>query len=75
MVSLTLVRGVIGSTFSRTDANGKVVGVSDQEVISDVIKEFYEQSQVMIGNAVSISELNAFLKLKHNEAPLCGSHQ
>lgn len=68
-------RGMMGGTFSRTDASGKVVGVSDQEVISEVIKEFYQQSQVMIGNAISISELNAFLKPKRGESPVCGSHQ
>jgi S1-C subfamily serine protease len=67
-------RAMMGGTFSRKDASGKVVGVSDEEVISDVLKEFYQQSQVMIGNAISISELNDFIKTKRGEEPLCGTH-
>jgi hypothetical protein len=66
-------RAQIGGTFSRADADGKLVTVSDSEVISHVLKEFYEQSQVMIGNAISISELNAFIKPKSGEAFLCGN--
>jgi hypothetical protein len=31
------------------------------------IKEFYDKSQVMIGEAISVSELNAFLKEKRKD--------
>jgi Trypsin-like peptidase domain len=67
-------KGGFGGNFSRKDASGKVVSLLDSEVISEVLKEFYQQSQVMIGNAISISELNAFIKPKAGEAPLCGNH-
>jgi Trypsin-like peptidase domain len=60
-------------TFSYVNEQGQRVPVSDQKVLSDVLDEFYKTSQVMIGEAISVSELNAFLKEKQKELP-CGSH-
>jgi hypothetical protein len=56
-----------GGTFSRIDAQGHQVGASDQEVIAAVLKEFYDASQVMMGEAISVSELNAFIKEKKKD--------
>lgn len=46
---------------------GREVGVSDREVIAEVLQEFYQNSQVMLGEAISVSELNQFLKDKRKE--------
>lgn len=54
----------MGGTFSETLADGTTRGISDQEVIARVLQEFYEDSQVMIGEAISVSELRAFLREK-----------
>jgi hypothetical protein len=55
---------VTSGRFSRMNAQGQTVSVTDQEVVADVLDEFYKTSQVMIGEAISVSELNAFLKEK-----------
>jgi hypothetical protein len=60
--------------FSYIGANGQRVDESEQEAIASVLKEFYEQSQVMIGNAISVSELNAFIKPGRDGVPICGRH-
>lgn len=54
----------IGGNFSWTDAKGQLHGISDEEMIGLVLQEFYESSQVMLGEAISVSELNQFLKEK-----------
>jgi S1-C subfamily serine protease len=54
-------RGGIGGTFSRIMPDGTTVGVSNEEAIGEVIEEFYNAVQVMIGEAISVSELKAFL--------------
>lgn len=55
-------RGVsTGGRFSIKQADGTYKGVSDQEVIATVLEEFYTKVQVDIGEAVSVSELRAFL--------------
>lgn len=52
----------IRSGFTWTDPQtGEQVPVSDEEVIAEVLQEFYSASQVMIGEAVSISELQQFI--------------
>lgn len=66
-------RARMGGTFSRTDEHGNVVGVSDQEVLAEVLKEFYSKSQVMVGEAISVSELNLFIKDKRKELT-CEAH-
>ena len=53
--------------FSRMNAQGQREGVTDQEVLSSVLNEFYKESQVMIGEAISVSELKAFLKEKQRD--------
>jgi len=75
----TAIRGfehpsaMMGGTFTRTDQQGKVIQVSDQEMMAEVLKEFYGKSQVMVGEAISVSELNAFLKDKR-KGLACEAH-
>jgi hypothetical protein len=47
--------------------------VSNEAALAIALKEIYVASQVMIGEAISVSELNAFIKEKR-EAVACGSH-
>jgi S1-C subfamily serine protease len=58
---------MLEGTFSGTDAQGKTVSISDQEMTAIVLKEFYDLSQVMVGEAISVSELNAFVKEKRKD--------
>jgi hypothetical protein len=53
-----------GGTFSRVNAQGQREGISDQQMVAVVLKEFYDASQVMVGEAISVSELKAFIKEK-----------
>lgn len=50
-----------GGTFTRVNAQGVQESVSDQEVLSETLREFYNVSQVMVGEAISLSELKNFL--------------
>lgn len=56
-----------GSAFTRKGANGQSLMVSNEEAIAAVLEEFYNLSQVMVGEAISVSELDAFLKDKRRE--------
>jgi len=56
-----------GGTFSYVNTQGQRVGVTNEQVLSQVLNEFYKTSQVMIGEAISISELNGFLKEKQKD--------
>src|SRR2546430_15752460 len=46
-------RAAMRGTFSRVNGQGQTEQVSDQEVLGLVIKEFYDKSQVMVGEAIS----------------------
>lgn len=56
-----------------TDANGVTKGVSNEIAVAAALKEIYDKSQVMVGEAISVSELNAFIKDKQQELA-CGTH-
>ena len=56
----------ISGRFSKTLPDGSVEQVSDQEAIGLVLKEFYDTVQAMIGEAIAVSELKAFLA-EHQE--------
>lgn len=63
---------ILSSGVSYRDANGRQIGLSQQEALAAVLKEFYGMSQVMIGEAISVQELNAFVK--ENQGKLgCGN--
>jgi len=53
-----------GTPIYVTDRNGEQKSVSQLQAISKALEELYEKSQVMIGEAISVSELNAFIKEK-----------
>ncbi|MFN0167838.1 MAG: serine protease [Bryobacteraceae bacterium] len=50
-----------GGRFSRTFLDGTTRDVTDQEATALVLEEFYSTVQVMIGEAISVSELKDFL--------------
>jgi len=60
-------RASMGGTFSITLPDGTQKGITDQEVLASVIEEFYRTVQVMIGEAISVSELRAFLHEQESE--------
>jgi hypothetical protein len=47
-----------------TDANGKFTQLSDSQLTAALLQEFYEKTQVMIGEAISASELRRFMDEK-----------
>jgi hypothetical protein len=49
-------------TFSIAQPDGTFKSVTDQEAIADVLEEFYDTVQVVIGEAISVAELKQFLK-------------
>jgi S1-C subfamily serine protease len=61
-----------GGGFQVTDANGVTKGITNETAVAMALKEIYDDSQVMIGEAISVSELNAFIKEKR-EALACVS--
>lgn len=52
--------------FTITEPDGTVRQASDQEAIAAVLEEFYATVQVVIGEAISVSELRQFLKEQQN---------
>jgi hypothetical protein len=57
--------GPTGVTY--THAQGNVHRLTQQDLIALSLKESYEASQVMIGEAISVSELNAFIRAKKKD--------
>lgn len=49
------------------DENGHVEMVPQGKVLQDILDEFYKGTQVMIGEAISVSELRVFLAAKEAE--------
>lgn len=62
-----------GGGFQVTDANGVTKGITNETAVAMALKEIYDDSQVMIGEAISVSELSAFIKEKR-EGLSCASH-
>lgn len=54
---------------SQIKPDGTTQHFSEAQVTAMVLEEFYEKTQVMIGEAISASELTAFLKEKAAELP------
>jgi S1-C subfamily serine protease len=61
--------GGIGGRFSRPDANGQSVAITDEEATGAALQELYLKSQVVIGEAISVSELNAFIRERRKDLP------
>jgi hypothetical protein len=51
----------LSTSLVRTMPDGSTQVVSRQEAIAKVLAEFYGMVQVMIGEAISVSELRAFI--------------
>jgi S1-C subfamily serine protease len=56
-----------GLQFDFTDAQGNTTHYSEAQVTAMVLDQFYRTTQVMIGEAISVSELRAFLNKKRAE--------
>lgn len=56
--------GMSTGTFSTTDANGKTTGLYDLQVVGIILEQFYQRTQVMLGEAISVSELRDFVREK-----------
>ncbi|MBI2816143.1 MAG: trypsin-like peptidase domain-containing protein [Acidobacteria bacterium] len=52
---------IITGTFSFTMPDGTVRPASNDEAVALVLEEFYDTVQVMIGEAIAVSELKAFI--------------
>ncbi len=53
--------------YDGTDEHGNRVTFSEAQVLAVVLEQFYRTTQVMIGEAISLSELKAFLASKETE--------
>ncbi len=62
-----------GAPIYITYPNGEVKSVGQTEAIRVSIEELYRLSQVMVGEAISVSELNSFIKGKGRELQ-CAAH-
>lgn len=56
-----------GMMYSARDDHGNPTQVSEAQVVGVILEQFYKTTQVMIGEAISVSELRAFLKRKKAE--------
>lgn len=56
-----------GFQYDVTDPHGNKAHVSEGQVVGMVLEQFYKTTQVMIGEAISVSELRAFVKSKETE--------
>jgi hypothetical protein len=56
-----------GFMYQGTDAQGKTVSFSEAQVVGAVLEQFYNNTQVMIGEAISVSELRSFVKQRQSE--------
>jgi S1-C subfamily serine protease len=63
----TLSKNKYGMMYNARDEQGNPTQVSEAQVVAVVLEQFYKTTQVMIGEAISVSELRAFLKKKQAE--------
>ncbi len=56
-----------GVVFTATDAQGKTRNFVESQVVAEVLLFFRSLTQVMIGEAVAVSELRAFISARENE--------
>jgi S1-C subfamily serine protease len=56
-----------GLIYTGTDGNGKPIQKSEAQIVASILQEFYDGTQVMIGEAISASELRALLAQKEAE--------
>ncbi len=65
----SLSKQKFGFMWSRRKPDGTTEQVSEAQITAAVLEEFYEKTQVMIGEAISASELVAVLKEHAAELP------
>jgi S1-C subfamily serine protease len=58
--------GLYGN-FTTKDASGNTVGLSNDQVVGMILEEFYQKTQVMIGEAISVSELQQLIAERGTE--------
>lgn len=58
-----------GVVFTGTQPDGSKKNLSEAQITGMVLNEFYEKTQVMIGEAVAGSELAAMIKVHSSELP------
>jgi hypothetical protein len=73
IVGLQNSKSMTGGGIQATDENGVTRGITNEIAMAIALKEIYDKSQVMVGEAISVSELNEFIKEKR-EALSCASH-
>jgi S1-C subfamily serine protease len=56
-----------GLIYNGTDGTGQPVRMSEAQVVATVLQEFYNGTQVMIGEAISVTELKILLAAKEAE--------
>ncbi len=56
-----------GFMYNATDEHGNAIQVTEAQVVAMVLEQFYVTTQVMIGEAISLSELKAFIASKETE--------
>jgi S1-C subfamily serine protease len=56
-----------GVMYSGTDQHGNAAQYTEAQIVAMVLEQFYKTTQVMIGEAISVSELRAFLNRKKAE--------
>jgi deoxyribonuclease-4 len=59
--------GIVVVSMPIPDESGHVEMVTQGKVLHEILDEFYKNTQVMIGEAISVSELRAFLAAKERE--------
>ena len=55
-----------GVTFTGTDGQGKPMQYVESQVVALILEQYYNLTQVMIGEAISVSELRSFLQTAQN---------
>jgi hypothetical protein len=53
--------GVFTGNIGLTDASGKFTALSESQITGMLLQEFYDKTQVVIGEAISASELRKFI--------------
>lgn len=56
-----------GVMYNARDEHGNPTQVSEAQVVAVILEQFYKTTQVMIGEAISVSELRGFLRKKQAE--------
>ena len=62
-----LERQTSGFMYTGTDEHGNPLSMSEGAIVGAILEQIYRTTQVMIGEAISVSELRAFLKKRRSE--------